>query len=119
MNTEKYKKLLVAEKAQAEEDISLIGKKDEHGDWDAVPETEIINQEVPDEADMAERSEDYEERTARVNFLEKKLTGIEKALEKIEKGEYGVCEVCGDKIDEDRLDVNPSAATCTVCMNKV
>lgn len=119
MNIEKYKKLLIAEKIRGEEDISLIAKKDEHGDWEAVPETEIINQEVPDEADMAERSEDYEERTVRANSLEKKLIGIEKALEKIEKGEYGVCEVCGDKIDEDRLDINPSAATCTVCMNKV
>lgn len=119
MNTEKYKEKLLSEKTSAEEDISLIAKKDEHGDWEAVPETEIINQEVPDEADMAERSEDYEERTIKVNSLEKKIKNIEIALEKIEKGEYGICEVCGKKIEAERLDINPSAATCTVCMNKV
>ncbi len=119
MNIKKYKGQLLEEKSLAEEDLSLIGKKDEHGDWDAVPETEMINQEVPDEADMAERSEDYEERTIKVNALEKKLNSINSALEKIEKEEYGICEVCGEKIEEDRLDINPSAATCTICMNKV
>lgn len=116
---EKYKSKLMEEKSRAEEDIALIAKKDEHGDWEAVPETEIINQEVPDEADMAERSEDYEERTIKVNFLEKKLNDINEALDKIEKGKYGICEKCGGKIEEDRLEINPSAKTCTVCMNKV
>lgn len=119
MKTEKFKEKLITEKTRAEEDISLIAKKDEHGDWEAVPETEIINQEVPDEADMAERSEDYEERTIKVNSLEKKLIDINNALDKIEKGEYGICEVCGKKIEEERLDINPSARTCTICMNKV
>ena len=119
MNTKKYKEKLEAEKIQAEEDLSLIAKKDEHGDWEAVPETEIINQEVPDEADMAERSEDYEERTIKVNFLEQKIKNISRALDKIEKGEYGICEICKEKIEEERLDINPSATTCTGCMNKV
>ena len=119
MKTEKYKNKLMEEKTRAEEDIALIAKKDEYGDWEAVPETEIINQEVPDEADMAERSEDYEERTIKVNSLEKKLDDINEALDKIEKEKYGICEKCGGKIEEDRLEINPSARTCTVCMNKV
>ena len=37
---------------------------------------------------------------------------ILKALEKIEKGEYGTCEVCAAEIEEDRLEANPSARTC-------
>ena len=119
MNIEKYKAKLIEEKATAEEELSLIAKKDINGDWEAVPETEIINQEVPDEADLSERAEDYEERTIKTNSLEEKIKSINVALEKIEKGNYGICEVCGEKIEEERLEINPFATTCTVCMNKV
>lgn len=119
MKTEEYKEKLLKEKAIAEEDLFPIARKDIHGDWEAIPETEIINQEVPDEADLAERSEDYEERTSKVNSIEINLKNINNALDKIEKGEYGICEVCGVTIEEERLDVNPSAQTCTICMNKV
>jgi len=33
-------------------------------------------------------------------------------LKKIEDGTYGICEVGGEEIPEDRLDANPSARTC-------
>jgi len=119
MNTDKYKAKLLEEKTLVEEELLSIGKKDENGNWDAVPDTEMINQEVPDEADMADRAEDYEERTIKVGSLSERLANINKALEKIENHNYGICEVCGEKIEEERLDINPAAPTCTICMNKV
>ena len=33
-------------------------------------------------------------------------------LKKIEEGSFGVCEINGDKIEEDRLLANPAARTC-------
>lgn len=116
---EKYKAKLEEEKKILEVELSSIGKFDgETGDWEAVPDGEISSQEVLDEGDMADRASNYEERTSILNSLEKRLADINKALEKIENGGYGVCEICKAQIEEDRLEVNPSAKTCKSCINK-
>jgi len=43
------------------------------------------------------------------------LPKINKALELIEKGEYGVCESCGGEIGISRLEVRPFAVLCIKC----
>ena len=43
---------------------------------------------------------------------------IDAALEKMEKGTYGICEVCNKPIEEDRLEANPAAKTCKEHMNR-
>ena len=117
---EKYKTKLEEEKKLLEEELSSIGKFDnETNDWEATPESEEKAQDVEDEGDMADRAEDYEKRSSSLSVLETRLNDVKNALSLIEKGEYGKCEVCGNKIEEERLDVNPSARTCEVCMNKV
>lgn len=40
---------------------------------------------------------------------------LESALERIEKGEYGICIDCGEQISERRLETFPYAARCIVC----
>lgn len=40
---------------------------------------------------------------------------IEAALARLERGEYGMCEGCGQPIPERRLAVRPMAATCVAC----
>jgi RNA polymerase-binding protein DksA len=40
------------------------------------------------------------------------LRQVEKALERIESGEYGRCEVCGKEIPEERLEAVPSTTLC-------
>ncbi|MEX0798188.1 MAG: TraR/DksA family transcriptional regulator [Bacteriovoracaceae bacterium] len=45
-------------------------------------------------------------------FYAKKLLG---ALEKIEQGEYGVCEECGEDIRFERLKARPTAELCIAC----
>ena len=119
MNTNIYKIKLEEEKKLLEEELLTLGKVDKTGDWETTEDNEISNQEVQDEADMAEKSSDYEERSIKLNALEVRLSNINKALEKIEKGNYGICEVCGNEIEEDRLEVNPAALTCKKCMNKI
>lgn len=116
---EKYKTKLEEEKKLLEEELASIGQKDKTGDWEATPESEIKSQEVQDEADMAERAEDFEEKSSELSVLESRLNDIENALSKIKLGVYGVCEVCHNKIEEERLEVNPSAKTCMSCMEKV
>ncbi len=47
--------------------------------------------------------------------LEENLEKIEKALEKIEKEEYGKCEKCSRDIEEERLMAYPEAMVCLKC----
>ena len=118
MNTELYKHKLEEILKITAEDIAKIAKKDSHGDWEAVPESSDVNQEVIDEADMAERAEDFETRSIEVRDLENRITNIKKSLEKIANGTFGKCEVCGQEIENDRLEANVEALTCKECMNK-
>ena len=114
-----YKAKLEEEKKLLEEELSTLGQVDKTGDWKATPDSEMNVQEVQDEGDMADRAEDYEERSIKLNSLESRLSDINKALEKIETGEYGICENCKKKIEGDRLEVNPAAKTCKECMDKI
>lgn len=45
----------------------------------------------------------------------RELASIEKALESIRQGTYGVCEVCGGKIPMARLNALPYATMCIEC----
>jgi len=47
------------------------------------------------------------------------LKQIERALERLEKGTYGVCERCGKRIPEERLQALPQATLCTGCQEQV
>ncbi len=46
---------------------------------------------------------------------EQELFDIKKSLDKIQKGEFGICEMCGDNIDEERLWIKPHAKYCIIC----
>lgn len=50
--------------------------------------------------------------------LEVSLFNVNKALEKIEKGNYGFCEKCGAMINPERLRAFPSATSCMDCKKK-
>jgi len=43
------------------------------------------------------------------------LTDIDDALRRIDKGRYGVCEICGRPIGVERLAARPVARTCIRC----
>lgn len=43
------------------------------------------------------------------------LEEIGAALRRLDEGAYGVCEVCGGPIAEERLEARPAARTCIRC----
>ena len=43
------------------------------------------------------------------------LRDIDSALQRIESGDYGTCEQCGNDIDYRRLEVQPTAMRCIEC----
>jgi len=46
------------------------------------------------------------------------LGRIEATLSRLDRGEYGVCEVCGRKISLKRLKALPDASRCVACAEK-
>lgn len=43
---------------------------------------------------------------------ERAFDDVDHALERIDQGTYGTCEVCGAAIADDHLEVRPTARTC-------
>lgn len=46
------------------------------------------------------------------------LKKVDHALDRIEAGEYGICETCGTSIPVERLDVLPYSTQCVECAAK-
>lgn len=71
-----------------------------------------------DEVDQA--SADYE-RNQMLRFRNRDLLYAKKllhALEKIDNGEYGTCEECGEDIRFERLKARPTAELCISCKDE-
>ena len=47
--------------------------------------------------------------------LESSLRDVEKALERLKKGTYGICKYCNKEIDEKRLRARPASSSCIDC----
>ena len=77
--------------------------------------TELQAQELSDEGDFASANSDTLVESAIIVQQQTELGEIEKALTKIENGEYGICEMCEDPIGFQRLKVKPHAVYCIDC----
>lgn len=70
---------------------------------------------------MADQGTDTMEREKAFLFASRGgnfLYHLEKALERIEKGEYGQCVSCGKEINHERLEAVPHARLCIECKSK-
>lgn len=50
--------------------------------------------------------------------LERRLTELDHVARRLEQGNYGLCEQCGDAIPEERLDVMPDTTMCVPCQRQ-
>lgn len=105
-----FKTLLENEKEILERDLGAIGRKiDPSGVvWDSVSKE---GEDTADRDDVASSIESFDNNESTILVLETQLHEVNRALEKIEKGTYGICEVSGEQIELDRLEANPSART--------
>lgn len=44
---------------------------------------------------------------------------IQAALRRIESGDYGWCDACGEAINPKRLEIDPAATHCIECANRL
>jgi len=73
---------------------------------------------VGDDVDAAVDTANDEISTQLAELESRELGQIEHALERIELGAYGRCEVCNEKIAELRLNALPYTSTCIDCQRE-
>ena len=99
---------LEAERDSLEEELAEHGKK-VGSDWQGSSSSSGWE---ADPTDAADNIEELATNVPLVEELEKRYREVRKALERMDKGTYGLCEVCKKPIDMDRLEANPAAANC-------
>lgn len=115
MEKEQLKKIKLAlldEKTRLEKELEGVAKKKGRKFQPTYPE--YGNKEEENAAEIAE----YELHLALDKNLEKLLSGVIKALAKIEAGTYGKCENCAGEIPAERLEAFPAASFCIACQTK-
>ncbi len=76
--------------------------------------------EYGDKADEnAQEIDEYTTNLATDKLLEKTLRDINNALDRMEKGTYGVCKYCKKSIGKKRMLARPVASTCVECKTKL
>lgn len=117
MDTQPYKDQLTKELESLTQELQKLGINNPEvpEDWIATPSD--IDTDDADENIVADRVEDWDERQATLAVLETRYNNVRQALQKIEEGTYGICEISGEVIEADRLSANPAARTCKEHMN--
>ena len=65
------------------------------------------------QADVATEMFEREKDLSILESLEGQMADLEDALRRVDEGTYGVCEVCGEPILEERMEAVPTARFCT------
>ena len=104
---EYFKGKLLAEKKELEEELSEVATKEPGQVWEATSGSMDVDS--ADDNEVADKFEEFEGNKSIMEKLQKQLVEVDSALEKIEKGNYGICEETNKPIDRDRLEANPSA----------
>lgn len=110
LDMQKYKKILEDKLKRLEGEIIELSEKEGDSTWVGI-QTEV-GEDTADEGEIADSIENYKINSSITSDLERGIIDIKDALEKIESGKYGVCEICMGEIEEERLTVEPEARTC-------
>ena len=101
----KFKNQLIAIKRETEKKIKSFYKAPNFGD-------EIDSDEETDE------TTEFDKQLSIAQTYKERLTKVDSALNKINKGKYGICEKCGAKISLDVLKAAPESRLCKNCKKK-
>lgn len=110
-----FKAQLVAERQRLSE---LIEEHEQELEEARLTETSADRSPDPGSAEAGSMKFEYEkELSIERNSLDL-LHKVERALERVDDGSYGICEVCGSEIPIARLEVLPYATMCVTCASK-
>jgi DnaK suppressor protein len=70
---------------------------------------------IAEDTDLAQALSDRQTTDLLVHLLDENREQVERALERLREGTYGICEGCGRRIPEARLQYQPAATRCVEC----
>jgi len=79
------------------------------------PEALAMSVQSPDDVEFAVRTAEQDVTAVTANLRSRTLKEIDRALERVVGGTYGVCEGCGEDISHNRLKAIPWARYCLIC----
>jgi RNA polymerase-binding transcription factor DksA len=103
--------VLAAERASTTEQIVDL-TRDHAGIIAASAESNADDEHDPEGATIAFEREQL---SALLRQARGRLADLDRALEQLDEGTYGVCESCGQPIAPERLAARPAARTCITC----
>jgi RNA polymerase-binding protein DksA len=68
-----------------------------------------------DQADTGTKTFEREQEISLANNVRERVAQVERALDRLDDGQYGWCERCGNAIPVERLAAFPSATLCVSC----
>lgn len=99
---------LEREKKLASDRLDSMALEDPFANPDRLTDNASIDTEAKEEA-----GHDRVEAIRRA--IRYQVSRIERALKRLKKGGYGICERCGKPIEAKRLEVLPTATLCVTC----
>jgi len=69
-------------------------------------------------ADAAQATSERAKVLSFVEGLQQRLTDVRAALDRLNRGQYGRCDRCGEEINPERLEAVPTARLCIRCAQK-
>ncbi len=114
---QKYRELLLAEKARLEAELREIDSRTARLN-ESERASELSSYE-DHPADLASETFEREKDLAIGESVESLLNQVNNALEKIERGTFGVCDACGRPIKKARLQAIPFATLCVSCQDQL
>lgn len=109
---EKIKKDLLAEKERIEKELGIFVQDRPHETADYDGTFRNMGDEVDDNVHEVE---EYTVNKPLEIALESTLRDTKKALDRIEKGTYGICKYCDKEIEIQRLTARPTSSSCVSC----
>ncbi|MCH5294341.1 MAG: TraR/DksA family transcriptional regulator [Treponema sp.] len=106
---DKLKKKLIAQRNEILD--TLAGKNEQLSRL-------VAGSETGDDVDIASDTIDRQLLNSLGMADQNRLTAINNALDRIERGTFGVCPSCGKNIPEARLEAIPYAVMCIDCQEK-
>ncbi len=73
---------------------------------------------IPEDTDLAQAMSGRETTDILVHLLDENREQVERALERVREGAYGICENCGNRIPAARLKYQPAATRCVECQSR-
>lgn len=106
MDAEKARRVLTEERDRL---VEMASWNREHAPSPAVQQEGAMGQHPGDYGSEVEESMD---RQALAAESDRQAAEIDAALARLDDGSYGRCRVCGQEIDDERLEARPQVSTC-------